>query len=58
MVDVKVMNSHNKKTRHLVLERAKSQGCKIPTTAQAAQAHCVSLINNTCSFMLRNLKWL
>ena len=24
---------------------------------QAAQAQCVSLIINTCSFMLRNLKW-
>ena len=26
-------------------------------TPQAAQAQCVSLIINTCSFMLRNLKW-
>ena len=26
-------------------------------TPQAAQAQCVSLIVNTCSFILRNLKW-
>lgn len=32
MVDVKVVNSHNMKTRYLVLERVKSKGCKIPTT--------------------------
>ena len=25
--------------------------------AQAAQAQCVSLIINTCTFILRNLKW-
>ena len=25
--------------------------------SQAAQAQCVSLIVNTCSFILRNLKW-
>ena len=25
--------------------------------SQAAQAQCMSLIVNTCSFILRNLKW-
>lgn len=35
MVDAKVVNSHNMKTRYLVLERVKSKGCKIPTTAVA-----------------------
>ena len=29
----------------------------ITMQAQAAQAQCVSLIINTCSFILRNLKW-
>ena len=35
MVDVKEVNSHNKKTRWLVSERVKSHGCKIPTAAVA-----------------------
>ena len=30
---------------------------RFPFDAQAAQAQCVSLIINTCSFILRNLKW-
>ena len=30
---------------------------QIREEAQAAQAQCVSLIINTCSFILRNLKW-
>ena len=30
---------------------------RILVPAQAAQAQCVSLIINTCSFILRNFKW-
>ena len=30
---------------------------QIKKGVQAAQAQCVSLIINTCSFILRNLKW-
>ena len=34
-----------------------SAGRWTPLLSQATQAQCVSLIINTCSFMLRNLKW-
>ena len=34
-----------------------NENFKMEVEPQAAQAQCVSLIVNTCSFILRNLKW-